>query len=314
MFYPVLVRHEPRARTFLTQATRLRTRSACLVLMCLLDVAPAHGSTRYHVRMRPQEAVGLKATMSFELTSSDVNTNTVRIIDFAHDGTAQAATWQGGPVFGDLLDAANPADTTTIEDQGFYARVAIPFDALGSQITFTTDLTEAGPSGQGPPDEVAFFILRSSDQMPYTTADDLGAEALFVVDVTGAAGGELSVYSPMNFVPPDSLILDGAIVGVPPRSSVVGRLSFRRLGPNPSRGSLDLTYEVPAPGGPLGIKVFDVAGRLVATPYFGMRAPGVWTTRWDGADSGGHALSSGVYIVQLQMAGQSLVRRVVLAR
>jgi len=64
----------------------------------------------------------------------------------------------------------------------------------------------------------------------------------------------------------------------------------------------------------LQIRVFDVAGRLVAEPFHGRKAPGSWTTRWDATDAGGRSVPAGVYIVQVQMAGQSLVRRVVIAR
>jgi hypothetical protein len=94
----------------------------------------------------------------------------------------------------------------------------------------------------------------------------------------------------------------------------LGMLRFVSLTPNPSRSGAILTYDVPAPGGRLWVKVFDVAGRLMAEPFAGDRLPGVWTTRWDAKDSGGCAVPAGVYLIQVQMAGQSLVRRIALAR
>ena len=75
-----------------------------------------------------------------------------------------------------------------------------------------------------------------------------------------------------------------------------------------------MTYDVPEPGGQLRVKVFDVAGRIVSEPFDGHRTPGTWVTRWNGTASACLAVPAGVYIVQLQMAGQSLVRRLVLTR
>jgi len=264
--------------------------------------------------MNPQQVSGLMTTLAFEFTSSDTNTNTAMILNFVHDGKAQPATHEGGPIFGKLLDGANPADTTTMEDFGFYAEVGVPFDSLGSQIRFSVDLTEGDPAQQGLPDELSLFLLRQHDLIPYPTADDLGADALFAIDVTGQPGGDLSVFSPLTFVAPDSLILDGTIVGVPAEARGVGRLRFRSTAPNPFASGVLLTYDVPEPGGLLRVRVYDMAGRLVAEPFAGKREPGVWTTRWEGTSARGRAAAAGVYIVQLQMAGQSLVRRVVLTR
>jgi len=264
--------------------------------------------------MTPQEVSGLTTTLAFEFTSSDTNTNTARILNFVHDGRAQPATHSGGPIYGKLLDGANPADTTTIEDFGFYAEVGVPFDSLGSQIRFSVDLTEAGPVAQAPPDELSLFLLRQSDLTPFPTADDLGADALFAIDVTGQAAGDLSVFSPMTFVAPDSLILGGHIADVPSGEGNEGRLRFRGTSPNPFSSGILLTYELPEPGGVLRIRVYDAAGRLVAVPFAGKREPGVWTTRWDATNASGRTVAAGVYIIQLEMRGQSLVRRVVLTR
>jgi flagellar hook assembly protein FlgD len=62
------------------------------------------------------------------------------------------------------------------------------------------------------------------------------------------------------------------------------------------------------------VRIFDVAGRLMAQPFAGKRAAGTWTTQWDARDAKGRSVSTGVYLVQLHMGGQTLVRRVVLTR
>lgn len=45
--------------------------------------------------------------------------------------------------------------------------------------------------------------------------------------------------------------------------------------------------------------VFDVRGRLVATLRDGIQAGGEHSVPWDGRDSGGEAVGSGVYFYRL---------------
>ena len=111
--------------------------------------------------------------------------------------------------------------------------------------------------------------------------------------------------------------LDGRtrdVGGPAARDGLAGRLRFDYAGPNPSPAHFRFVYSIPEPGGDVRVRVYDVKGRLTAELFSGTRAPGVWTTKWDAVDARGHAVPAGVYIVKVQMAGQSLVRRVVLTR
>ena len=190
-------------------------------------------------------------------------------------------------------------------------QLSVPFVALGSSVIFSVQLPEPTPSGV--PDEMAFFYLADSVTAAFPTADPLGTSALFAIDVTGQSGGDLSVFPPMQFVPPDTLRMVNSTTGVQ-HDELKDRLRFRSVTPNPPLGRVRFLYDVPAPGGMLQVKLFDVAGRLVAQPFKGKQTPGTWGTSWDASGAGGRVLPSGVYIVQLQMAGQSIVWRVVLTR
>jgi hypothetical protein len=180
-------------------------------------------------------------------------------------------------------------------------------------VTFDVGATEGTPAGDVP-EGLSFFFLNADDTFAFPTVDPLGANALFAIDVTGQSGGDLSVFSPMQFIAPDSLVMNSSTVDVTPKQHQHGRLRFRAAIPNPSLGGVRFVYEVPEPGGVLRVRVFDVAGRLITEPFVGRRSAGTWTTHWNSTDSRGHAVAAGVYIVELQMAGQSLVRRVVLTR
>jgi len=220
---------------------------------------------------------------------------------------------EGGPAYGDLLSGANPAMQTTLEGQFFHNSLAVPFEQLGSLTVLQLSLSEANAAPTVVPDEFSMYVLEPFTGLPYRTADDFGTNALFAVDITGQAGGDLTAFAPMTFIAPDSLVLDGALVGVPSGGRLESRLRFISVAPNPSPGGIRMVYEVPSPGGELRVRVFDVAGRQVAEPFDGARDAGVWTVDWDARGAGGQA-APGVYIVQLAMRGQSLMRRIVLTR
>jgi FlgD Ig-like domain len=285
-----------------------------MTALYLLISDPLNAATSYYVRLRPAGTVGLSCKVAFELTHTDsLNQNQLTILNFAHDGTADSAEWVGGPVAGDLLDGSNPASSTMVENQFFENGLVVPFVSFGSVATFRLDLTEHA-AGQGmPPDELSVSLLGRSGDLPYPTSDGLGADALFAIDVTGQAGGELSVFSPMTFIPPDTLSLEGNLVSV----ETEGKRSPPRLRgtvvPNPSTGSVRLRLELPA-SGHLRIRVFDLAGRLIATPFSGNRSVGIWSFQWDARDAHGAAVPAGVYVVQVETAHESLIRRIVLAR
>jgi hypothetical protein len=280
----------------------------------------SRATTRYNVMLNTTERPGQPAWMTFDLISSGNLGDSLEVLAFAHDGRARPISmpgltyFEGGPVDGDLYLGQNPAARTVMGNQFFFNTLSVPFDSLGSFVAFAVQLPEPSPAPGGIPDQAAFFYFADSVTAVFVTTDPLGTNALFAIDVTGQAGGDLSVFAPMQFVPPDTLRMTNSTVAVPPGEHLEARLRFRSVAPNPSPGGVAFTYDVPEPGGRLRIKVFDVAGRLVAEPFHGKRGPGTWTTRWDAADAGGRSMPAGVYIVQLQMAGQSLVRRVVIAR
>jgi hypothetical protein len=83
------------------------------------------------------------------------------------------------------------------------------------------------------------------------------------------------------------------------------QLALSQSAPNPGAGYLSVRYAIPARGR-VTLRVFDVSGRLVATPVDGMM------------DAGPHAaeirtagLAAGVYFYRLESAGNSLSRRLV---
>ena len=70
--------------------------------------------------------------------------------------------------------------------------------------------------------------------------------------------------------------------------------------PNPFRRSTAIRYGVPAGGGRVRLRVFDVTGRRIRTLLDGEAAAGWQMTTWDGRDEGGSMVATGVYFCVLE--------------
>ncbi len=64
----------------------------------------------------------------------------------------------------------------------------------------------------------------------------------------------------------------------------------------------------------VSLQVFNTRGQLVATLVEGTRPAGAYQTAWDGRDTQGQAVSSGVYIVRLDAGGQQATRKMILVQ
>ena len=118
----------------------------------------------------------------------------------------------------------------------------------------------------------------------------------------------------MQFIAPDTLLLENSRVDVAPGDKPGGRLRFVAAGPNPCYGRLQFSYEVPPPGGRVRARVYDISGRLVTDLFDQPCRPGVWPGVWDARDRSGRVAPAGIYLFELRMGGQTVVRRIALAR
>jgi len=82
---------------------------------------------------------------------------------------------------------------------------------------------------------------------------------------------------------------------------------------NPLRAGASLGYSIPS-AGDTGLRVYNVAGRLVSVLVDGPRDAGWHTVRWDGRDEAGASVASGVYFIRLQTPTGSASRRAILVR
>jgi hypothetical protein len=107
------------------------------------------------------------------------------------------------------------------------------------------------------------------------------------------------------------------MVGVGEDSCIASREAFGlRLAqncPNPFSLTTTITYSVEAPG-PASLAIYDLRGALVRTLVSGEASPGAHRVVWDGADSRGSRVASGVYFCLLSADGSTETRPMVLLR
>mgnify|MGYP000334554735 CR=1 FL=1 len=83
--------------------------------------------------------------------------------------------------------------------------------------------------------------------------------------------------------------------------------------PNPFNPSTTIVYRLES-GGPVRLRIFDAAGRLVRTLVEGDQAAGEHRVQWQGLDQAGRGVAAGAYYYRLESGGRSLVRRMVLLK
>jgi alpha-amylase len=91
------------------------------------------------------------------------------------------------------------------------------------------------------------------------------------------------------------------------------RLSLRPNVPNPFVDSTTIRFALPRTGH-VRLGVYDLAGREVARLHDGTRAAGTHEIVWDGKDLRRRPVGNGIYFLRLEAGGESVVRKVVLAR
>jgi len=76
-------------------------------------------------------------------------------------------------------------------------------------------------------------------------------------------------------------------------------LSVYPASPNPFRYGTTIEYAIPEET-VVKLKVYDVSGREIRTLVSGLKRPGVYTVTWDGMNSKGEILPSGIYFGRLE--------------
>jgi hypothetical protein len=83
--------------------------------------------------------------------------------------------------------------------------------------------------------------------------------------------------------------------------------------PNPFNPTTTISFSLPV-AGTVSLAVYDVTGRKVRELVNGSLTRGAHSAVWDGSDSAGRSVSSGVYLSRLTMNGKTTANRMLLAK
>ena len=103
---------------------------------------------------------------------------------------------------------------------------------------------------------------------------------------------------------------------VGPGASLPKAFALAQNYPNPFNPSTTINYQIPEDAGNVSftLSVYDIRGRLVKTLASGTKSAGSYTAFWDGTDSNGRQVSSGVYFYRFTSSKYSSTRKMILLK
>ncbi len=83
--------------------------------------------------------------------------------------------------------------------------------------------------------------------------------------------------------------------------------------PNPFTPETTIAYSVPK-AGPASLKIYNTKGQLVRTLVDDVREAGKHSVVWNGKDNRGNSVASGLYFYRLSSDGNTVTRKMLLAK
>jgi hypothetical protein len=275
------------------------------------------------VDMNPGTGGVQPATLLRTNPYSEVNTTILQGTSIAYFSSAAFFGVQDGGVLGvDLADVTSQSIILTESAAGGdILDVEIVSDVLGYAIiatpSFATELIKFNPT-TGAKIGGALYAPGGYD-LNDCEPDGLGG-VLLLTDrkatnpgvrcfdlATGAVAGALI---DVGLPPFDILVSHGVPTGA---GGAPGLTSLGANYPNPFNPSTTIPFTL-ARDGRVTLRVYDVAGRVVATLVDGARAAGPHTAQWDGRTGAGAPVSSGVYFARLVAGKVDASRKLLLVK
>ena len=100
-------------------------------------------------------------------------------------------------------------------------------------------------------------------------------------------------------------------VGVP--VATPSELYLEQNIPNPFNASTTISFALPSTG-TVRLNIYSTGGQRIRTLLDGVQSQGVHSIVWDGKESRGHDVASGIYLYRLEASGLVQVKRMLLLR
>jgi hypothetical protein len=249
---------------------------------------PVQGNVRYLMRTRSQALGGGVSLLRTKLWE---------------DGAPEPETWnlemQMETFNGSMLLIAHRSIATFGDVQ------IIPVPSLEPRVV-TVDIV-----GQG-------TVVRTPDKPSYQDGEIVVLTA--IPDTTWAFGGWSGDHSSEEN--PDTVVVLGNTAITATFNDVVSgiaspfgpqRVTLSQNSPNPFRRGTAISFGLPS-AAEVEMEVYDVAGRRVRADRLGVKGEGWHTYRFEGTDTGGGPLPSGVYFYRLKTSGAAVTRKMVILR
>lgn len=189
-----------------------------------------------------------------------------------------AATYSGNPATG-LVNGMIRGFVTEADANN----TIVPFSVDGNQLTLSRYFRGG--------------VSACSQPSPSVGDKDIGPD--------GASGWYVYLNFTASAVP--------LVSATPVHDTPLTLLQLDAPAPNPFNPVTTIRYTLPHSGAVL-LNVYDATGRRVADITSGSQSAGPHEETWDGRDTLGMPVSSGVYFVRLESAGETRVRKIVLLK
>jgi hypothetical protein len=133
-----------------------------------------------------------------------------------------------------------------------------------------------------------------------------------VNDLVDVVGIGMYAYGKYILQPRDDSDISVPQSGIDDEAAGPVRLSLA-LAPNPLTSGTSIKLAIPV-SGVASLKVYNVQGRLVRTIMDGRFEAGEYNVDWNGANSAGRRVASGIYFMKLETQKGSLVKKMVVSR
>ena len=119
----------------------------------------------------------------------------------------------------------------------------------------------------------------------------------------------------MNLSEEDEAALRVALYGAGAGASLPKAFSLAQNSPNPFNPSTTVSYSVPeGKSAQVSLNIYDIRGKLVRTLVNEVKVAGSYSVMWNGVDSRGRNVASGVYFYRIQAGNFQQTRKMVLLK